>query len=67
MVSSNIFCGVSNVYAVDNQAGLYKAESIGTEQDMQEFKQMLGAVERYIDNNGSMLFDEQEARLNNES
>lgn len=66
-MSSNIFYGASNVYATGNQAGLYPAESIDTEQDMREFKQMLGAVERYIYNNGSMLFDEQEARLNNEN
>lgn len=45
IVSSNIFYGASNVYATGNQAGLYPAESIDTEQDMQEFKQMLGSKE----------------------
>lgn len=67
MVLSSGAYNMSSVYAAEEKIFEYETNIETTQNDINDLKELLSRVERYIDFTKNSFFDEEKARLNNES
>lgn len=67
MVLSSGAYNMSSVYAAEEKVFEYETNIETTQNDINDLKELLSRVERYIDFTKNSFFDEEKARLNNES